>query len=526
LGGRGAGGRIELMDIITQRTQYTDDLVKGFMSSAKLVFIRAIPGSGKTYTALAFAIWRALKGDRIAIFMRTKSEIDHSLSITAKISKELKQKGIKPPVIVPVGGKERLCRFPPENPSIIKWWCQLIRCEYLGRRKSSSLLSRIQESSPSTLKEYFVIAREERVCPYFAYQELCAESPIVIATHPYLVRDDLFERLGKRDILIIDEAHNLLKIVTSRIKIEDFHIARKIAEEFGDELGRGIIRLWRSNNKADASLLSLYENFIESSGYRIRIKDEYIKIQPPLRLIKQRLLNVRQIFLLSSTLYPINLYKALFARDIPSETRIIPGLFKSSKKRFYALLKLGLTSRFTDRSERVYRNYAKVVREIVRNIDRPTLIFAPSYEFAQNLARILNIRLLSDISEPLDTSVAISVIRGRLAEGIDITLGGEEPEILIVTGLPYPERNEESMKIIKFYSKYYQLDFPELLKLIEISEMLSGLIQASGRVGRRKRGAVIIIDDRLSALRLQIQEFTSLSQLIETLNKFFSKSLP
>ena len=514
--------KLSLEDLISPRDKYGQELVKAFLSQEKVNFIRASPGTGKTYAAVAFSLWRALNNDRIAIFMRTRNEINHALEISNRLSRSLLSRNINPPLIVPVGGKETLCRFPPENPAIIKWWCQIIRCEYISRRRSSRLRQLILEQRPSNLREYFILAREENVCPYFAYQELCASSPIVLATHPYFIRDEFYERIGNRDILIVDEAHNLLKIITGRIKIQAFEEAKRILKHLGENIPSNIRRLWSLNQKEEAIVLSQYESYLESTGFQVRVGEEFLKIQTPLNLLKRRLLSARQIFLISSTLYPSGLYKTLFSQKIPSRTHIIPGLFKNTEKRYIAVLKIGLSSKIEYRTKRSYQKYAKTIEMIINQINKPTIIVTPSYNFAEELSELLDLDIVRDDSNILD-NVIITVARGRLAEGVDVKIGERVPEILVIAGLPYPERNEEILKIIRFYSKYYDIKFSKLLKMIETSEMISGLLQAAGRVGRQKKGAVVIIDDRLPLLGLKIPVYTTLGSLIKALKNFFNE---
>mgnify|MGYP003873304887 CR=1 FL=1 len=512
---------LPFLNFIPRDMRVHERIAEGFLKSSRVILIRAIPGSGKTTLAVAFAFWRALHGDRIAIFFRTRAEIDHALGISFRIAEKLIRDDINPPLVIPVGGKEGLCRFPPNNPRIIKWWCKILKCEYLRRRRTEDLVRMIRESRPESVREFFILAREAKTCPYFAYQAICKDAPIVLATHPYLVNDEFFERLGNRDILIVDEAHNLVINETACIRLEEYKDAKQmVRSDESSEIARYIIRFWREGKKDTAALLSTYESFLSAPGYSIRINDEIIKILPPLRLMKQRLISVRQIILLSSSLFPSNLYKTLFSQDIDSEMIIHPGLFKKSKKRFYAGLVIGLSSRYSERQSFVYKKYAEVIKTILKYTRRPAIIFTPSHEFAEKISSKTSLPLITEMQDGLEHHAIVSVARGRLAEGVDIQLRGEEPELLIIAGLPYPERDIRYLKIIEFYAKYYKLSASGLLRSMEIGSMVSALIQASGRVGRKKKGVIIIIDDRLMNLNLRIPIYRDLASLIRDTLKF------
>ena len=497
------------------------ELMKAFETDAEITFIRARAGAGKTYLSVAYALYRASEGDRVAIFVRTRSEINQALRIAREIGSRLGDRAKELPTMIPMTGKEALCRFPPENNAVIKWWCRIIDCEFLNHKINDEFRELIQNQQFSSIREYFIQARDMHLCPYFALQLVASEHQIVIATHPYLINDELFERLGERDILIIDEAHNLLKPITARINARE--LKGSLRDLNDNEIQNMIINLWRRGDRHKAMKISRVWSFTSSPGEVIRINHECIKVLPPDELIRERMRAARKIFVISSTLYPMNMYKKLFASNIKAEIKIVPGFLENSVKRVHAVLKVGLTSKYTDRDKRTYRLYAKAIRGIVNELERTTIVFVPSKDFAKNLSRELEWDIVLDENDlyQVETKHIISVMGSRISEGVDISISGKEPELVIIAGLPYPRRDREYLGIINLYTKHYEIDTGTLLSVMETSEMLSRLIQTAGRVGRKRKGAVIIIDDRITRIPIRIPVYSSLKRLILDLKKFF-----
>ncbi len=500
------------------------ELMKAFETDAEITFIRARAGAGKTYLSVAYALYRASEGDRVAIFVRTRSEINQALRIAREIRSRLGDRAKELPTMIPMTGKEALCRFPPENNAVIKWWCRIIDCEFLNHKINDEFRDLIQNQQFSSIREYFIQARDMHLCPYFALQLAASEHQTIIVTHPYLINDELFERLGERDILIIDEAHNLLKPITARINARE--LKGSLRDLNDNEIQNMIINLWRRGDRHKAMKISRVWSFTSSPGEVIRINHEYIKVLPPDELIRERMRAARKIFVISSTLYPINMYKKLFARNIKAEIKIIPGFLRNTKTKIHVILKIGLTSRYKERSEKTFRMYAKVIQEIVNKLNKTTLVFVPSKEFASNLYRELRWTVVLDETDlyQIESEHVISVMGSKISEGVDISIGQKEPELVIIAGLPYPRRDKEYLGIINLYTKYYKIDARTLLTTMETSEMLSRLIQTAGRVGRKKKGAVIIIDDRITSIPIKIPIYSNIKELIASLRKFFEKS--
>ena len=509
-------------DLLPIKTHYSKQLLDALLSSGNVTMIRAPPGTGKTMAALAYLFWTALHGTSSAIFFRTRAELDNAIRMSYEISRLLEKYNVNPPLFIPIGGKEEFCRFPPDKKELVRWWCSIIDCEYFGRRNVKRVINIMKEYKPKDLRGFFIAAREAKACPYFAYQELCSEARIILGTHPYFILDELFERIGKRDIIVIDEAHWMLFLITARMRLRDYEWAREYLNriEAGISLVRAAIREWRMGNREAVRKLATYQSFSESPGIITINEDEVLKVCPPALLIQKRMRSVKKIILLSSTLYPIGLYKKLFGEEKAS-VHVIPGLLQCTEKRLITGLSIGLTTRYTDRAF-VIKKYADAIKYLLQRMNYPTIIFAPNYDIAHKLADYLKIPLIREEKNILH-EVIVTVSRGRLAEGIDVKLNGKYPVLAIIAGLPYPDITREFRIVARVYSKYYKISLGEMMRTLELSEMISALAQAIGRVGRKERGVAIIIDDRVEKIGLKIPIYKSLNMLIRRIKKFLSR---
>ena len=78
MGSTGLGDYEGIISIIPKK-KGTEKIVDAMFSIRDDVIIRAPAGSGKTFIAVAYAIYEALNGRRTAIFFRTKTEMENAL---------------------------------------------------------------------------------------------------------------------------------------------------------------------------------------------------------------------------------------------------------------------------------------------------------------------------------------------------------------------------------------------------------------------------------------------------------------
>ena len=461
-------------------------ILNALNSEKRLVMIRAPAGSGKTTIVLCRAVELAQQGVRTGVFFRTISQVDYALGLIRRILR-ISNVSVK---VVPVVGKVRLCLNPPPDSDPFPKWCDYSKCPLRSRGK------RVKEfpSVPESLEQLMNIGRSNGVCPYYLSLSEAEKADIVIATQAFFINDKLMEMLGKLDIAVVDEAHGLMHLITE-ISEEEYRRGRELSSMRLEDM-----------SIEDAGILSRYEDYVDTDGDEVVLRGEgkRLKVVPPIRLIRKRLESVKKIILVSATIYPTGLFGLLFARGIDAEIEVIPGLIRETEKRkILGVVVEDLSSKRELRTPRQYDRYAYVIRKLIERIGKPALILAPSYEFAQELSKRLGFPVCRDPREAKG-DVVIGVLRGRFSEGIEVDLGAPL-RLLVIAGLPYRPRSPEFLSMVKVYAREYGVDFYELARAIEESDMINALIQALGRVGRRERGVAVILDSRVRKKNLGVR---------------------
>ncbi|MCR8454169.1 MAG: hypothetical protein NDP13_04175 [Crenarchaeota archaeon] len=485
---------MSFLELLPYKPSLAEEIARGLLSSKNVVLIRAPAGSGKTSIAVAYIIHLALLGKRGAIFLRTRREVNHALSITRAVVSRLKTAKL---LVIPTPSKERFCVMGIKK-ELIKYWCPITECERLLRRKYGEIEKDLMGKVFSSLDSYIELFARDKRCPYYAALELLRKADIIIGTHNYFIESELFEKLGKIDVAVIDEAHALLVPKTYEGSIEAIERGKEYARaaaEQGIPLHKYIVALGKTDTNS-ARDLAEYDSYIKADGIEIKLKGKLIKVYLPKDLIRDRLQNVNRIILMSSTLYPSNFFKTIFTGNaIDADMIIIPGLISGRRKLIIPRTNLSLS--YAKRNEKTLLAYAEMIKNIQTEHREKTLVFCPSNEIAREIAKYLKKEPTDELGEDL----VITVFRGKIAEGIDAT----GYKVAIMAGLPFPRIDPETEKILQTYSKIYKIDEKAIKEAYNLSSMISALVQAIGRVGRREEGIVYIIDARAELIRTLLQ---------------------
>lgn len=485
------------------------------------LLLRSPPGTGKTAVSLAYLLSQAEQGKRGVIFFRTKAQIDQGLNLL----NEMIHQNAEPPLITPLVGKEEACLYPPSDTRKLRWWCRIRNCERRHDRGGHHIREKIkeQEGKNMSIDQYITISRQNGVCPYYALRELCEKASVILTTYPFFVNKELYKFIGKRDYMFLDEAHGLLMLITKKIKKTRFKKGNKLVKatrKEGIQPNDYILSLLRDEKVEKASILAEYLSFKQREGQIYETKHKFLKVLPPQKLLQERASNVK-CMVMSSTLYPSNLYKMVFGI---SNMHVIKGMLKPSKKRLILGYASEVTSKYNKRSKRMYAKYADLIQVITRHMNVSTLIFAPSYSFASPLSNELGFPVTHKI-EKIPTHLqkygkVLTVARSSLSEGVDINFQGEEPRLLLITGLPYPRISDTFENVAKAYAHSYNIRKEKFMKALNRSSMVSALVQMIGRTGRNKKGIAIILDKRLQYFNFNFPIYTSLSTLLDDIKEF------
>lgn len=221
---------------------------------------------------------------------------------------------------------------------------------------------------------------------------------------------------------------------------------------------------------------------------------------------------VYSIICMSGTLTPTSIYKDILG--FPDSTIQKEFLSPFPKENKLSLIVPETSTKFTLRSEEMYKRISTLIAEFSNTIPGNIAIFFPSYKLRDltnkyfitqckkttfleepNLTKQEKEELLEKFKSYKDVgAVLLGVSSASFAEGID--LPGDYLKAVIVVGLPLAKPDLETKSLINFYDQKfnrgwdYGYIYPSIIKAI----------QASGRCIRSEtdKGIVIFLDERYS----------------------------
>ncbi|WP_062661564.1 hypothetical protein [Aeropyrum camini] len=239
--------------------------VRRSVSEGEILVASAPTGFGKT----AAVIYGLLSAgvERVLYLVRTVNEID-------PVVRELKRFGARFTFLF---SARRMCPLMSVEgilPSEEDFWgnCRIARAKGACR-----YYEKLAETDEAEVAEYvrghpaisayrlaWDIAKFKGVCPFFALKGLVEESQFVVATYPYLFKEDIFRSfLEPHDyddfVAVVDEAHSLLNIhslLEYRVSLKDLELALREVREYAPSAKDFISWLERTSKTASGLRVS------------------------------------------------------------------------------------------------------------------------------------------------------------------------------------------------------------------------------------------------------------------------------
>jgi DNA excision repair protein ERCC-2 len=222
--------------------------------------VHAPTGLGKTAAALAPTIERAIKLNKVVIFM-TSRLTQHALAL--ETVSRIRQKHNVSINVVDLIGKKHMCLQPGVERlggKEFAEYCKAVRedglCEHYTRMKNGeqlsshakSVLVQLGKKAPNTPENVKAMCEEEeyRVCPYEITMLMAKDARVIITDYSYIfnerIRDGFFKRINRElqdCILVIDEGHNLperiKELATERVSTNVIRRAMRELEKLQQE---------------------------------------------------------------------------------------------------------------------------------------------------------------------------------------------------------------------------------------------------------------------------------------------------
>jgi DNA excision repair protein ERCC-2 len=440
--------------------------------------------------------------------------------------------------------------------------------------KFMSDLDYVEDHGSENIKQ---LCKNEKLCPYEIAIEIAKKSKLIICDYNYvfdpIVSKSLFSKIKKeldQCIIIVDEGHNLPErirnIMTFKLSTIAIKRAIKEADKFKKkEISNRLNNLIHSLTKLSSSeerllnkndLINSIPNFddlidnLEEAADEVREKqrqsylgsialflenwkgndDGYIRYisKKSFRTENAIVLSYRcldpslyskfimeqaySVILMSGTLTPTDMYKDVLGFPNKTKEITLPSPFPNENKLCLVIPKT--TTKFTKRSDEMFKEIATYCSNIVKKVPGNIAIFFPSYDimkkiyvhlyplldkfvFKENPTLLKNERkqLLEDFaSYKNEGAILLGVASGSFGEGID--LPGDLLKAVLVVGLPLSKPDLETKELIAYYDKKigkgwdYGYIFPAFSKTL----------QNAGRCIRSEtdKGIIVFLDERFT----------------------------
>ena len=537
----------------------------------KKLFIQAPTGVGKTIASVFPAVKAVGEGLANQIFYLTAKTITRTVAEKAFLT--LKEQGLSYKVIT-LTAKEKICFCEKTecNPDAC-----IYAKGHFDRVNDAvfDMLTHVDDMSRDQIEAY---ARKHTVCPFEMALDLSVWMDAVICDYNYVFDPNAHlkrffgEGAKKEYLFLIDEAHNLVERgrsmysaslckehileVRKIVKTEDAKLTKALSgcneqllilkrecpghalyssvshlvirlmnvmsevERFLEECRKEEIReqvldlyfeirdFLSIHEKLDENYM-IYTELTEDGGFYVRL----FCVNPAVNLSEYLNYGVCTVFF-SATLLPIQYYKKLLSTQTDDYAVYAHTPFPEENRR--VMIGTDVTTRYTRRSDEMYRKYAGYLLETVREKPGNYLAFFPSYRFLNDVydafqeMRKPEEDLFCLVQDPgmteeereeflnyfeeerEGTLLGFCGMGGIFSEGIDLTDEKLIGAWVIGTGLPQVCLERELLK------QYFDEKGMSGFDYAYLYPGMNKVLQAAGRVIRTDtdQGMIFLLDDR------------------------------
>ena len=241
---------------------------------------------------------------------------------------------------------------------------------------------------------------------------------------------------------------------------------------------------------------------------------KYLELLPldPSPFMRHVLHNIKNAVFTSGTLEPIEAFNEILGLKGNSEGVVVPSPY--TPERLLKVIIEGVTTRFELRDEKMFRRIIEYISKIVEHTPGNVGVFPASYDVLERLRDegledYIDRKVFWDtqtnfwLSETTikrfkekgdkEGSVLVTVIGGRVAEGVDFPAG--EMRTAIVVGIPFASPSVKLDERMKFLERKYPGRGKDLGYILPAIRKAS---QAAGRAVRspREKAAIFFLDER------------------------------
>lgn len=412
------------------------------------------------------------------------------------------------------------------------------------------------------------------VCPFFALSRLIPSSEFVVVTYPYVFREEVWSTAfpEEEDIseyyLILDEAHTLINpqsLADAEVSEADVERAVKEVRRFalGEEVYRYVIALREAMAYAGRLLKRVPDELVRPDQFTLELLNDavitvrlellrsmalgeaatlstavakvakfaYYAFQPDFRvyavrsnevaylraypvsyrIVREKVGAAKGALLMSGTLPPKEVLEEIVGKEVTYLDAERDYGVDFVRRNRAVIAYTAVTSRYAERSERTYEEYARLVDTVAGAVGEGIILAVyPSYEFMERVAMLTEETLPnlvegreSTIGEVMDAltragkAVLHAVAGGKLTEGVELVdeRGRSLIRAVVVCGVPYPQPDDY---VRDLRSELTRSVGAEAAK--ELTMTVPAAIRAAQAIGRAVRSpldrAIAVLGDR------------------------------
>ena len=231
---------------------------------------------------------------------------------------------------------------------------------------------------------------------------------------------------------------------------------------------------------------------------------------------------------LSGTLSPLDEYRDSIGLQPDTPLLSLPGPFPVENRNIMYMEDFTTSYEEYNSSDEMKLGLRDVLNSVLGGVDRNTMIFFPSYLMLNTFSKLLDthgrpfylesgkmsqkelMNMVMDFKADKE-AIMLAVMGGRVSEGIDFP--GNELELVILVGIPYPKPTAKHRSLFEYYERNYSRGWEYTV----LAPATRKLLQSIGRLIRteKDRGVVLILDRRIKNFRTHLP---GLKETIEPVN--------
>jgi len=471
------------------------EIIDIVLKQGKSVIVEAYPGFGKT--KLAAHILSSVHRGVVAV--RTHNEIFEVFNFLPDRTGT-----------VYAYGKPKICYI---QSNFSYRYCRAMnlfgRCNTdFGNRDVAWLAATLRK--PSEIVDY---EKKHNKCLYKALRMLAKKARKIVATYDYLVSNP--DVLEDRDVVVFDEAHHILSYIDELVVEIDGQFVESMVKSLKENIEtRALAYAMRTLFRKSSSIREFIERLSEIiSNFSIGTESEAVKLIDRIVVMYysgKHYIEDGKCYILTDVLpelaklenkVMLGIYLPPFFLDA---NRNAEHIVVEGEPRINVTIDTSLSTKYTERGDETYRDYAKKIEEYI-DYRCGNLVVFPSYSVMEEVKKYLSDSVKrrvfepkEDIDEIPDGSILLDVAGGRFSEGVNI----KNLCNVVVIGMPYPEPTP----YLNLLSKVFGFDN------IYTYIALLRTYQAIGRI--RGTGRAVLIDKRFLIHKEKLPKWVKLEHVV------------